>query len=268
MLILGVPRSGTTLLRRLFDAHPTFACPPETCIFSAAARMVEMEPASGAPIGLLEGVPAISLSRDQVLTEVREFAFRWLTTYATRQNKARWAEKSAMDVFHLPAIEAICGDRVQYVGVLRHAFDVAASLLELVRTNGYWSAELHPYSVRFRDPFEAACQAWVDGTRALVNLAERRPNAVHLLRYEDLVYRPHDTLQTLGHFLSAEWRSEHWSTALTRNETLGFGDWKTYGTATVHTNSVGRGKGAKHRQLPNELNTVLVRCGYPALDQP
>ncbi|HEY4117191.1 MAG TPA: sulfotransferase [Byssovorax sp.] len=28
-VILGPPRSGTTLLRRLVDAHPNLSCPPE-----------------------------------------------------------------------------------------------------------------------------------------------------------------------------------------------------------------------------------------------
>ncbi|MCA9663328.1 MAG: sulfotransferase, partial [Myxococcales bacterium] len=30
IIVLGAPRSGTTLLRRLLDAHPNIACPPET----------------------------------------------------------------------------------------------------------------------------------------------------------------------------------------------------------------------------------------------
>ncbi|MEO1279878.1 MAG: sulfotransferase, partial [Planctomycetota bacterium] len=30
IIILGVPRSGTTLLRTMLDAHPRIACGPET----------------------------------------------------------------------------------------------------------------------------------------------------------------------------------------------------------------------------------------------
>ena len=35
VLIVGVPRRGTTLLRRIFDSHPNICCPPETYLFGS-----------------------------------------------------------------------------------------------------------------------------------------------------------------------------------------------------------------------------------------
>ena len=43
VVIIGTPRSGTTLLRRILDAHPAIACPPETYLLSGAARFLHEE---------------------------------------------------------------------------------------------------------------------------------------------------------------------------------------------------------------------------------
>ena len=43
IIILGCPRSGTTLLRRLFDAHPNIAAPGESYLLTAAARFLTGE---------------------------------------------------------------------------------------------------------------------------------------------------------------------------------------------------------------------------------
>ena len=54
IVVLGTPRSGTTLLRRLLDAHPNIACPPETYVLSGAARFLHEETfAQGLKIGTL-----------------------------------------------------------------------------------------------------------------------------------------------------------------------------------------------------------------------
>jgi hypothetical protein len=53
ILLLGSPRSGTTLLRRLVDAHPNIACPGETNVFSSCGRFLRSERiAEGVRIGV------------------------------------------------------------------------------------------------------------------------------------------------------------------------------------------------------------------------
>src|SRR3954452_10016225 len=41
-MIVGSPRSGTTLLRFMLDAHPELAIPPETGFLTQAARLALM----------------------------------------------------------------------------------------------------------------------------------------------------------------------------------------------------------------------------------
>src|SRR5438270_14036839 len=42
--IVGAPRSGTTLLRLMLDAHPELAIPPETGFVAAAAMQLPATP--------------------------------------------------------------------------------------------------------------------------------------------------------------------------------------------------------------------------------
>src|SRR5690349_25105593 len=47
-VIVGVPRSGTTLLRMMIDAHPAVAIPPETGFLAALADLDPTADCSGA----------------------------------------------------------------------------------------------------------------------------------------------------------------------------------------------------------------------------
>ena len=52
LVILGFPRSGTTLLARLLDGHPDISAPPETGLLSAAGRfLAELTEVEGPPLG-------------------------------------------------------------------------------------------------------------------------------------------------------------------------------------------------------------------------
>ena len=43
IIVLGAPRSGTTLTQRLLAAHPQIACPPETYLLRACSRFLHEE---------------------------------------------------------------------------------------------------------------------------------------------------------------------------------------------------------------------------------
>jgi Sulfotransferase family len=105
--IVGVSRSGTTLLRLMLDAHPELAIPPET-------RFIPDAVTSGAaadPTRLLARIsrhplfPDLQLDGDELLRrwqELRPFdaaaAFRAMFgLYAARQGKSRWGDKSPQD---------------------------------------------------------------------------------------------------------------------------------------------------------------------------
>jgi hypothetical protein len=266
IVVIGTPRSGTTLLRRLLDAHPRIACPGETGLFSACARFLKAETiAEGVEIGVLSGLGFAGFERAEVMDRLRRFAFEFPEAHAAAQGKARWAEKTAFDAFHLEAIERLCGDHVQYVCVTRHGLDVACSLKELSDKNQHHLEELHAYIRRWPKPLEAYARAWVDLTKAILKFAKGRSNA-HVLRYEDLVQRPEETVAALFAFLGeAADVQALLGQALQRKSGVGLGDWKTYQKAQIDSSSLGRWRSLSDHTvgaLARVVNPTLHRAGY------
>lgn len=273
VLVLGVPRSGTTVVRRLLDAHPAFACPPETSLFSAAARfLAEHRLDHGVRFGVLSGLEQAGFPREETLGRLRALTFGFLEDHARRVGRPRWAEKTAASVFHLPGIEALCGDEVAYVLVLRHGLDAAVSMKELSDRSGGFLAELHPYVAADARPVVAFAHAWRDATRGMLDLAARR--RCHVVRYEDLVTSPRAEIERLFAFLGEDADPDALLAALTPSglpPVLGFGDWKTWGREGLDPRSVGRWKREVSRDLRSELgpalDPTLEAAGYAPLGE-
>ncbi len=269
IVILGAPRSGTTLLRRLLNAHPHIACPSETNLLSACARFLHGEPITGGvEVGVLTGLAYAGFPPDEVIARLREFAFGFLREHAAQQGKPRWCEKTAFDAFHLDRIERLCAGHVRFVIVLRHGLDVATSINELCARNGRYLEELHAYIRRFPAPIEAFAECWLDVTRALRELAAREPEGTLVVRYEDLLADPKAQLARICTFLGEDCPDDLIENALAARDTLGLGDWKTYNEGKLSAASVERWKTLPAdivSSLAPRLNPLLVECGYAPL---
>lgn len=266
IIILGIPRSGTTLLRRLLDAHPNIACPAETCLLTACARFLHTERvADGLDFGVLTGLAFAGFEPDTVRERLREFAFAFKREHASQAGKVRWAEKTAVDAFHIGKIEELCGDRVQYVCMVRHGLDVACSIRDLSDRGYTYLSEIHEYVRQYPRPLEAFAHAWVDVNRTLLEFVARHPDNSMLLRYEELVADPqHEMRRVLG-FLGEPWRDDLLPAALERKQDAGLGDWKTYDRRDIYATSVGSWKSLPRpviSTLGRICNPVLEACGY------
>jgi hypothetical protein len=266
IIILGAPRSGTTLLRRLLDAHPRIACPGETNVFTACGRFLRSERiAEGVRIGVLDGLGYAGFSQDDVLARLRDFAFSFHREYAQRQGKPRWAAKTAFDAFYLEEIEALCGTQVSFICIQRHGLDVACSIQELCEKNGGYLHELHDYVRRYPIMLEAFAHAWVDVTHAIEAFAQRHPQNALLIRYEDLTTETDATMRRVMTFLGEAWDVGFTAGALEKRSNLGLGDWKTYARTAIDESSVGRWKTLSRdtiSRLGTICNPTLQRCGY------
>ncbi len=268
IVILGTPRSGTTLLRRLLDAHPNIACPPETYVLSGAARFLHEETfAQGLRIGTMFGLGYAGFEEDDVLARVRRFAFGFFEEHASGAGKARWAEKTAFDAFHVPAIRRLCEGHVKFICLHRHGLDVACSMADLVDKTGGYVEELHRYVTRYPQPYEAFARAWVDTVGAIEDLAGEDAGAMSI-RYERLVEDPEAVLREVLSFVDEPWDEGIVGRALGSSGGVGFGDWKTYARANVDTQSVQRWKTlprATQTMLAEICNPTLLRLGYEAV---
>lgn len=270
IVVLGAPRSGTTLLRRLLQAHPELSCPAETYLLGACARFLREESfGDGLAVGVVPALGLAGIAEDQVLERLRELAFGFLRELAERDGKPRWAEKTAFDSFHIDEIERLCANRVRYLCIYRHGMDVACSIQELASRMERYVSELHAYVVRYPRPLEAFAHAWLDVTQRMQRLGEERPDQVVALRYEDLIERPREELASVFSQLGIPTDVETLVERAFRpgsDDEPGMGDWKTYGTTQLSSASIGRWRelssDARHR-LAEITNPVLESLGYP-----
>jgi len=250
-LVVGHPRSGTTLLRRLLGAHPAFAAPPETHLFSACARFLDADPtADGVDMSVLTGLAFAGFDDRDVLDELREFAFAYLDRYAKSRGKTRWVDKTAFDIFYLETIEKLCAEEVYYIGIIRHPLDVAVSCKEFCDAAGMYPTPLHFYIRRYAQPIEAFIHSWIDTTSALVRLGEKHPERCLTCRYEDLVADPEGVLGDIIRFIGEGPIDGLAAAAFSGEMTdLGFSDHKSYQTGSVHSDSVYRWQSLPRPQI-------------------
>ena len=270
ILILGAPRSGTTLLRRLIDAHPCIACPGETNVFTAFGRFLRSERiGEDVRVGVLEGLGYAGFASSDVLRRLRTLAFAFHQEYAESQGKPRWASKTAFDAFYLDEIEQLCGEHVQFLCIKRHGLDVACSIQELCDKNGGYLQELHNYIIRYPRPLEAFAHVWVDLTQAIDTFVKRHPENTLVVSYENLIERTDATMERIMAFLAEEWNPAWVERALHKHTGIGLGDWKTYSKHAVDPSSVGRWRQLSRdtiSRLGSICNPTLRESGYDPVD--
>ena len=266
IVVLGTPRSGTTLLRRLLDAHPRISCPGETNLLAGCGRFLRTERTmTGIELGVPSGLAFGGIPEERILESLRNLFIGFHREMADRAGKPRWAEKSAFDSFYLDAIERMLAGHVRFLVLNRHGLDFAMSMDDLCRENGMYPAEVHRYVAEHPMPLESFARCWADVTGALLDFASRHAEDAMVIRYEELASAPEAVMGRVFGFLGEECPGDLVTRALGSRGALGLGDWKTYGRSKVDDSSVGRGRGLPEylrSRLAPILNPTLVRAGY------
>ena len=268
--MLGAPRSGTTLLRRLLDAHPAIACPGETFLLKSAARFLKGETIGhGVDYGVLGGLEAAGFCGEEVRARLRQMTFGFLEDIADRAGKPRWATKTAVDSFYLDEIDGLFGEHAYFVCVIRHGLDVIASMKEFSDEMQGYIEELHRYVRRYPRPLEAFAHAWVDVTGGLQSFAFRHPGNAVLIRYEELVRDPEATLRPVMELVGETWDQRMIEAPFQAARVDGIGDWKAYKRGSIDDSSVRRWRnlpaGAVD-QVAGIVGPTLQACGYPPIE--
>ena len=193
--VVGVARSGTTLLRLMLDAHPELAIPPETHFIPKLAKALEETPAESDAerrhrahmlITDHRRWPDFGLDADELgerFEAAEPFdagaamrAFYGL--YAERHGKSRWGDKSPSYVRRMRRVHAVLPE-ARFVHLIRDGRDVALSQLEVHHG---------------ADEVTEAAADWVAGIEK-ARRASRRLDGYLELRYEDLVSAPEPLLR-------------------------------------------------------------------------
>jgi len=200
--IVGVGRSGTTMLRLMLDAHPELTIPPETHFVPDLIEAIQ----GGA--GREKAVETMTAARQwgDLGIEPEEVLERWsaldgfqpgpalrafYAIYTERQGKPRWGEKTPIYVKNMRRIESVLPE-ARFIHVIRDGRDVALSRWK--RTLG--------------DKEPAPATQVAEGWRRRIRRAQKQGAKLkHYLelRYEDLVTDTEPNLRAIAEFIELDW---------------------------------------------------------------
>ncbi|MFL5819110.1 MAG: sulfotransferase family protein [Solirubrobacteraceae bacterium] len=198
--VVGVPRSGTTLLRLMLDAHPHLTIPPETHFLPQLLRACRS--GRGTPERVMALLTAtkrwqdFQLEPSQLLRRLpserpvdgREAARAFYAAYAESVGKPRWGDKTPVYRKNMRPIQKALPE-ARFIHIIRDGRDVALSVLGLL---------FGPDSVG------EAARRW---KRKVLRAREQASRLRHYreVRYEDLVAEPETTLRSVCEYIELPW---------------------------------------------------------------
>lgn len=202
-VIVGAPRSGTTLLRFMLDSHPELAIPPETGFLRVGPELirhgVSAEGFFRAVVDFPESFPAwddFGIGQDEfraALASLEPFTvadgFRtFYRLYAERSGKNRWGDKTPLHSKSMVEIREVLPE-ARFIHIIRDGRDVALSL------RGMWFSpgeEMEVQAAHWRD--------WVNAARE-----SGRGRSDYLeVSYESLVRQPQGVIEGVCSFIGLD----------------------------------------------------------------
>jgi Sulfotransferase family len=190
--VIGMTRSGTTLLRLMLDSHPDLTIPPETHFIPDVIKAFNEGPASATEIVEVMtdnrrwadfGIPVRKLRREldrlRPLTDPAVPIRTFFRLYAKRQRKSRWGDKTPGYATKMRRIKRTLPE-ARFIHMIRDGRDVAVSLRG--REAGLGT--------------EQVARRWRHRINNTRRAAEHVPDYLEI-HYEDLVDEPEATLRRI-----------------------------------------------------------------------
>jgi hypothetical protein len=190
IFLVGCMGSGSTLTRLMLDSHEHIAIPQETSFMRLvqAHRWVPFW-RYGDRLGR-----RLKLSRPEMNEYLRSFYGGMFERYARLHGKQRWGEKTPHHIWHMPEMARLFKDSV-FVGIVRHPGGTSSSLVG-----------------RFNYESRRSVNYWVKLNTQLTHHGTKLGDRFALIRYEDVVSHPEETMREL-----LEWLGEPWSPSVLRH---------------------------------------------------
>jgi hypothetical protein len=224
IIVGGCHRSGTSLLRRILNAHSRIFCGPEVKFFEDFHGDYVSDPVRHARF--MGSVRSLH-GEDELLQVLGKAYLTLLDRAASAAGKPRWADKNPGNVLHLDEWGRLLGENWLFVHVVRNPLDTLASIKEANFPHAI------PHDLDARIAFYRRY------TEAGLEFAKRHPERSWRVRYEDLVRSPRTILEELMRALGEELEPGQ----MRFNEAYhipGLEDRKVGQTSEVHSESLGR----------------------------
>ena len=258
----GAPRSGTTLVRAILNAHPDIACGPELRAFPALARLYKETVATVGPT--LEA--HYFFNADELKASFRELMASFLEPFHERSGKRFVAEKTPANALYFRELHKLFPES-RFIHVVRDPRDVVASLIKMD-----WRDEKSGERLPITASIKGAALGWRDHVAA-AHAARGAGAPVFDLHYERLVAAPAETIANLFKFLGVPPSDEPLSHHRTfvpddgENETSARAV-----TRPLNADAVGRWRREFSRSQINEIEALagplINECGYERAGDP
>jgi hypothetical protein len=222
IFVMGMQRSGTTLMRSLLSSHPAIALSPTESHYLERQARVPLQPAADQfdhfwrTLTASRFFTSLDLDADTTKAQILEAGithrnvFRiLLERYAETQGKRRWGDKTpGQELDHQTLLEWF--PDAQLVYMVRDPRAVIASILT-------------KWEQRARPRVDVYAERWQESAR-LASVLAHHPN-VRVVYYERLTEHPKRELRALCRFLGEPYTPEHLRPRRIRTKSLD--KWRT-----------------------------------------
>ncbi len=266
LFIIGVPRSGTTLLRVLLDSHSQIAALPESPWLLGAygpdtSLRGLMEDLIGGPYGAVKNVAGVTT--EDVLAAGRQFLEALFTPVLEKRQKRMLVFKTPHDIRHLDFLTKFMPD-ARYIHITRDGRDVCMSQLA---KKGSFFRDLKEFG---RLSYANTFRRWADWEQRVRATLYRENIKVIGLRYEDLVADPAAALRRITDFLDIPFEARMLDYASSEHD---YPRWEAGASDVAKHGGISAASLGKWRQAEmttemlytlKKYDPFLVSIGYPS----
>ena len=223
IFIIGIGRSGTTLLGNLLSIHPDVGFLNEP-----KALWHIIYPAEDLIGSYCRGPAKYRLTSQDVLENTRYNAHKLFSSYLTFTGTHRFVDKYPENVFRVSFVQSLFPD-AKFIFLVRNGWDTSQSINGWSKRHSinintekhdWWGVNNRKWNLlwdqvistdrdfsnliskkqEIENPLDMATLEWILAMKEGIAVMEKFPYSVYMLRYEDLLSFPHNSLKNLLNF--------------------------------------------------------------------